>query len=312
MAAKIHRNPRGPGSELSAGKRGRHLSGMASRDDSKLPLAACAVGESTDWKHIPHGGRKESAMGYNTEFDGEFVLSKPLDEETYYALEDLASSRHDEEGMPSIWCQWVVGNDWKSIRWDGGEKFYGYIGWIRYINNHFLLPKKVKLNGTVVFQGENPKDGGRIVATNGKIEVFWNYDDPTLSNYDGKSKRRCHIPADQGVDWINRRRTVFCDFFDLGMEISEDQFAYEQKMEGITIGNPRTLAIIINVSATPGTDVPINRGSKHPERERARIMSFDAVMPYVDGERGARARLEQLYKYTIRHYKKIMREWQNK
>ena len=243
-------------------------------------------------------------MGYNTEFDGEFVLSKPLDEETYYALEDLASSRHDEEGMPSIWCQWVVGNDWKSIRWDGGEKFYGYIGWIRYINNHFLLPEKVKLNGTVVFQGENPKDGGRIVATNGNIEVFWNYDDPTLSNYDGKSKRRCHIPADQGVDWINRRRTVFCDFFDLGMEISEDQFAYEQKMEGITIGNPRTLAIIINVSATPGTDVPINRGSKHPERERARIMSFDAVMPYVDGERGARARLEQLYKYTIRQYKK--------
>ena len=35
---------------------------MASRADSKLPLAACAVGAATDWKHIPHGGRKESAM----------------------------------------------------------------------------------------------------------------------------------------------------------------------------------------------------------------------------------------------------------
>ena len=44
---------------------------MASRADSKLPLAACAVGAATDWKHIPHGGRKESVMGYNTEFDGE-------------------------------------------------------------------------------------------------------------------------------------------------------------------------------------------------------------------------------------------------
>ena len=28
---------------------------MASRADSKLPLAACAVGAATDWKHIPHG-----------------------------------------------------------------------------------------------------------------------------------------------------------------------------------------------------------------------------------------------------------------
>ena len=251
-------------------------------------------------------------MGYNTEFDGEFVLSRPLDEKTYYALEQLADSRHDDDNMPSIWCQWVVGDDRQSIKWDGGEKFYGYIGWIRYIDNHFLLPKKVKMNGTVVFQGENPKDGGKIIATNGKIEVFWNYDDPMLSNYDEKSTKRCHIPVDQGVDWINRRRTVFCDFLDLGMEVSEDQFAHEQLMEGITIGNPRALAIIVNVSAKPGTDAPINVGSKHPERERARIMSLDAVMPFVDGERGARARLEQLYKYTICQYEKVRRGWQNR
>ena len=35
---------------------------MASRADSKLPQTACAVGEATDWKYIPHCGRKESAM----------------------------------------------------------------------------------------------------------------------------------------------------------------------------------------------------------------------------------------------------------
>ena len=251
-------------------------------------------------------------MGYNTEFDGEFALSRQLDKKTCNALEVLAGSRHDDEIMPSIWCQWVVGANRRTIRWDGGEKFYGYIGWIRYINNHFLLPKKIKLTGTVVFQGENPKDGGRIVATNGKIEVFWNYDDPTLSNYDQKSKKRCHIPVGQGVDWISHSRTVYCDFFDLNMEISEDQFAYELMMEGITIGNPRALAIIIDVSAQPGTIIPINRDSEHPERERAYIMSLDAVMPFVDGERGARARLEQLNKYTIRQYEKIRRGWRNR
>ena len=251
-------------------------------------------------------------MGYNTEFDGEFALSRRLDEKTCNALEELAHSRHDDEGMPSIWCQWGVSENRRSIRWDGNEKFYGYIGWIRYINSHFLLPKKIKLNGTVIFQGEDPEDGGRIVATNGKIEVFWNYDDPTLSNYDKKSRKRCHIPINQGVDWINHNQTVYCDFFDLSMEISEDQFAYEQMIEGITIGNPRALAIMIDVSAQPGTSIPINRCSKHPERERAHIMSLDAVMPFVDDERGARTRLEQLNKYTIRQYEKIRRGWRNR
>ena len=96
------------------------------------------------------------------------------------------------------------------------------------------------------------------------------------------------------------------------MEISEDQFAYEQKIEGITIGNPRALAIMIDVSAEPGKNIPINRGCKHPERERARIMSLDAVMPFVDDERGARTRLEQLNKYTIRQYEKIRRGWRNR
>ena len=247
-------------------------------------------------------------MGYNTEFDGEFTLSRRLDKKTCNALEVLADSRHDDEIMPSIWCQWVVGENRRTIRWDGNEKFYGYIGWIRYINWRFLLPKKIMINGTVAFQGENPKDGGRIVATNGKIEVFWNYDDPMLSNYDKKSKRHCHIPADQGVDWINHRRTVFCNFTDLQMIVSEEQCEQEQKMVGITIGNPRALAIMIDVSAHPGTSIPINRGSKHPERERARIMSLDMVMPFVDGERGARARLEQLYEATCSHYEKMLQE----
>jgi hypothetical protein len=51
---------------------------MAGRADSKLhrrrvPPVMCV--------HIPHGGRKESVMRYNTKFDGEFALSKRLDAE---------------------------------------------------------------------------------------------------------------------------------------------------------------------------------------------------------------------------------------
>ena len=164
----------------------------------------------------------------------------------------------------------------------------------------------------VVFQGEDPKDGGRIIATNGKIEVFWNYDDPTLTNYDKKSKRHCHIPVGQGVDWINHERTVFCDFTDLQMIVSEEQCEQEQKMVGITIGNLRALAFLINISARPGTNIPIIRGSKPPESVRARIMSLDAVMPFVDDERGARTRLEQLHEATCAHYEKLLKKWRDR
>ena len=58
--------------------------------------------------------------------------------------------------------------------------------------------------------------------------------------------------------------------------------------------------------------LPIIRGNKCPESVRARIMSLDAVMPYVDDERGARARLEQLREATCTHYEKMLQEWRDR
>ena len=246
-------------------------------------------------------------MGYNTKFEGEFRLDRPLDDDTYYGLEGLDGPFYESEGMPSQWCQWKVGTDWQSIVWDGGEKFYGYIGWIRHINDKFLRPQNYVLNGVVAFQGEELKDSGRIVATDGKIEVFWNYDDPKLSNYDPKSKCWCHIPEGQGVCWISEDRKVFCDVEDMQGVDSEEEYAMEQLMVGITIGNPKAIAILIDVSAPAGTDKPIDICSKHPELERARRMSIDAAMPLIDGERGARARLMQLVRATIRKSKERMK-----
>jgi hypothetical protein len=91
-------------------------------------------------------GRKESAMGYNTKFEGEFRLDRPLADDTYYELEGLDGPFYERERLPSQWCQWKVGDDWQSIVWDGGEKFYGYIGWIRHINDKFLKPQNYVLN----------------------------------------------------------------------------------------------------------------------------------------------------------------------
>ena len=52
--------------------------------------------------------------------------------------------------------------------------------------------------------------------------------------------------------------------------------------------------------------------SKHPKSVRARIMSLDAVMPFVDDERGARTRLEQLHEATCAHYEKLLKKWRDR
>ena len=233
-------------------------------------------------------------MGYTTEFDGEFRLNKPLDDDTFYALEDLDGSYSNGE-LPDSYCQWKVGADWQSIKWDGGEKFYYYIEWIRAINRRYLLPKKYMLNGEVLFQGESVKDCGRIVANDGKIEVYWNYDDPKLSNYDPKSKAKCHIPEGQGVHWISRDRSVFCDFGNSSIMASEAEDAEQSKLFGITLGNANAVAVFVDISAKPGTNNEWRGFSSWGDKRRVRIMSLDMLFPLADSERGARTRLTNIF-----------------
>lgn len=71
--------------------------------------------------------------------------------------------------QPGLWCQWVPSDDGSQIEWDGGEKFYNYIEWIKYINEKFLKPWEIVLNGTVSWSGEDSGDVGVIVAKEGKI-----------------------------------------------------------------------------------------------------------------------------------------------
>lgn len=81
---------------------------------------------------------------------------------------------HEPLGQPGLWCQWVPNEDGTCIEWDGGEKFYHYVPWIKYIITHFLRPWGYTLNGTVSFRGENFNDVGDIVITNNEVAVkYW-------------------------------------------------------------------------------------------------------------------------------------------
>ena len=90
-----------------------------------------------------------------------------------YAGQDNDSSVEEHNSppvaQPSLWCQWVPNEEGTRIEWDGGEKFYRYGEWITYLIKHFLKPWGYKLNGEVVWQGEEDSDMGKIIINNNKI-----------------------------------------------------------------------------------------------------------------------------------------------
>jgi len=64
--------------------------------------------------------------------------------------------------QPGLWCQWVPNDSGAEIEWNGGEKFYDYVPWIKYLITNFLAPWGYKLNGIVEWQGEDREDTGVI------------------------------------------------------------------------------------------------------------------------------------------------------
>ena len=72
-------------------------------------------------------------------------------------------------GQPSLWCHWAPSDNGEGIEWDGGEKFYHYIEWLKYVVQSFLSPWGYTVNGTVEWQGEESDDRGRIVVENNNI-----------------------------------------------------------------------------------------------------------------------------------------------
>ena len=73
--------------------------------------------------------------------------------------------------QPGLWLQWVLNEDGTQLKWDGNEKFYGYVEWLKYLINHFFEPWGIKLNGEVEWTGEDRNDIGKIVVSNNVVEV---------------------------------------------------------------------------------------------------------------------------------------------
>lgn len=96
--------------------------------------------------------------------------------------------------QPGLWCHWEPSDDGKFIKWDGGEKFYEYVSWIKYLNEHFLKPWGVKLSGDVKWKGEESSDRGVMVAHNGitalRGEEFTVYKENKRLERDAKKQKK--------------------------------------------------------------------------------------------------------------------------
>jgi hypothetical protein len=99
-----------------------------------------------------------------------------------------------EDGLcqPGLWCQWIIEkeqrcdsdtdtNASKSVLvWDGADKFYNYVEWLKYLINHFFQKWNVKLNGEITWEGEageageageESEDIGKIVVVDNVVTV---------------------------------------------------------------------------------------------------------------------------------------------
>ena len=109
-------------------------------------------------------------MGYTTKFEGQFQLDRPLDPETAALLRELYDDKMDNlPSYRSSCCQWVLTLSLDGIRWDGGENFYDYEGWLDYIVENVLTPRGYTLTGQVQWQGEETKDQGILSVINGNV-----------------------------------------------------------------------------------------------------------------------------------------------
>ena len=117
-----------------------------------------------------HGGqdRDDTIINYN-ESPGIVIKSNDEDFGTYWSRR----TKQIEDGLcqPGLWCQWTTNEEGTCLEWDGGEKFYNYVEWLKYLINHFFEKWGVKLNGEITWEGEESEDMGKIVVVDNVVTV---------------------------------------------------------------------------------------------------------------------------------------------
>lgn len=112
-------------------------------------------------------------MGYTTRFDGRIKFDRPLTVPEFRRLEKMCDYSAQDDGflreftdtpdtIPTSYLQWQPTEDGEGLEWNGAEKFYDYVHWLRWLIKHFFKPHSIVLSGALTYQGEEIGDVGRI------------------------------------------------------------------------------------------------------------------------------------------------------
>jgi hypothetical protein len=114
-------------------------------------------------------------MGYTTEFMGEFKFDKQLTIDQLRELEKMCPpTRHSESTHPGYYCKWTPTEDGRGLEWNGMEKFYDYVEWLKHIIKYKLNPWGITLNGDVAYSGKEVDDNGTISVKGNVVTVLKN------------------------------------------------------------------------------------------------------------------------------------------
>lgn len=120
-------------------------------------------------------------MGYTTRFEGLLLFDRDLTVREYKELLKIADYNEQDDGvlldytdapetMPhGSYLQWQPNNYGTGLEWNGGEKFYDYVHWLRWLIKHYFTPRNITLNGELRWQGEDISDVGILTVDNNKV-----------------------------------------------------------------------------------------------------------------------------------------------
>lgn len=117
---------------------------------------------------IKHLSKDLSSLDFNIERNLKFLSIK---QESDHLDKTIVDDNESPITQPGLYCQWTPNKDGTAIEWDGGEKFYEYTAWLKYIIDKFLIPWGYELNGEVTYSGERFCDRGTIKVANNVITV---------------------------------------------------------------------------------------------------------------------------------------------
>jgi len=88
-----------------------------------------------------------------------------------HMTDDIVNYNYPPANHPGLWCNWCLGENEQSIEWTGGEKFYEYIQWMKYIVNELEM-RGYTLNGSIQWEGEDERDKGCILVTDNNVSFL--------------------------------------------------------------------------------------------------------------------------------------------